>query len=119
MKTRHASLVFILLGITGSAFSLCAGCRPEAKVTETQAESGEPTTEEAEADEALALAKKTEKGGAQLWADNCMRCHNYRQPLERSDREWDTIVHHMRVRANLPAEQARLILRFLKAANGR
>ncbi len=56
-------------------------------------------------------------GGAEAWADNCMRCHNIRRPDLRSDREWAAIVHHMRVRANLTAEEHRLILRFLQAAN--
>ncbi len=57
------------------------------------------------------------KDGARAWAQNCMRCHNIRDPQERSDREWEIIVHHMRVRANLTAVEHRLILEFLKAAN--
>ena len=57
------------------------------------------------------------KGGAQMWAENCMRCHNYRRPRERTDREWDVIVLHMRVRANLTADEHRQIVRFLKSAN--
>lgn len=57
------------------------------------------------------------KGGALFWSQNCMRCHNLRPPRERSDREWEIIVHHMRVRANLTAEEHRLILQFLKSAN--
>ena len=57
------------------------------------------------------------KSGAQLWGENCMRCHNYRIPAERSRREWEIIVHHMRVRANLTAEEHRLILQFLQVAN--
>lgn len=57
------------------------------------------------------------KDGARAWAQNCMRCHNARDPQERSDREWEVIVHHMRVRANLTADEHRLIVEFLKAAN--
>lgn len=57
------------------------------------------------------------KDGARAWAQNCMRCHNIRDPQERSDRDWEIIVHHMRVRANLTADEHRLILEFLKAAN--
>ena len=56
-------------------------------------------------------------GGALLWSQNCARCHNLRSPRERSDREWSAIVHQMRVRANLTAEEHRLILRFLQTAN--
>ena len=64
-----------------------------------------------------AVVAALRKDGARAWVDNCMRCHNLRQPHERSDREWETIVHHMRVRANLTAEEHGLILDFLKAAN--
>ena len=68
-------------------------------------------------DVSFASAAGSGNGGAQLWMENCMRCHNLRQPRERSDREWDIIVHHMRVRANLTAEEHRLIVAFLKSAN--
>ena len=63
------------------------------------------------------FAHVEQPGGALLWSQNCARCHNLRNPLERSDREWSAIVHQMRVRANLTAEENRLILRFLQAAN--
>jgi hypothetical protein len=58
-----------------------------------------------------------EAGGARLWEENCARCHYYRRPSARSDSEWAIIVHHMRVRANLTAEEHRKITRFLQAAN--
>ncbi len=57
------------------------------------------------------------RAGALLWSQNCARCHNLRNPRERSDRQWDIIVHHMRVRGNLTAEEHRLILAFLQASN--
>lgn len=57
------------------------------------------------------------RAGALAWSQNCMRCHNLRNPNERSDREWEVIVQHMRVRGNLTAEEHRLILRFLQSAN--
>ncbi len=58
-----------------------------------------------------------EPGGARLWEQNCIRCHTLRLPEERSDAEWEVIVHHMRVRANLTGQEGRAITRFLKAAN--
>lgn len=61
--------------------------------------------------------KTAQKGPAQLWAENCTRCHNGRPPGEFSDSQWDVIAHHMRVRANLTAEEHRQILAFLKASN--
>ncbi|MBI3462213.1 MAG: cytochrome c [Planctomycetes bacterium] len=56
-------------------------------------------------------------GGAQLWAENCARCHNDRPATSYSDAEWDVAMHHMRVRANLTGEEHRKIVEFLKAAN--
>lgn len=53
--------------------------------------------------------------GARLWSPYCGACHNARPPGERSPAEWDTIMMHMRVRANLPADDARALLEFLKA----
>lgn len=56
-------------------------------------------------------------GGAQIWAQNCMRCHNIRSPSPYSDAQWSVITMHMRVRANLTADEQKAILKFLQAAN--
>ena len=55
--------------------------------------------------------------GAQLWAQNCARCHNSRSPAEYSDAQWDVVMLHMRVRAGLAAKDARSIREFLRSAN--
>lgn len=55
--------------------------------------------------------------GAQVYAATCGRCHNARGPDERSDREWDVIVTHMRTRAMLSGRDARAVARFLQASN--
>jgi cytochrome c5 len=57
----------------------------------------------------------TEKGGAQLWADNCQRCHNTRSPSTYNDAQWEVAMMHMRVRANLTPEEHKQILAFLKS----
>lgn len=57
------------------------------------------------------------KGGAQLWAENCARCHNMRPPTEFSSDQWQVIVHEMRVRANLTGQEQRKILEFLQSAS--
>jgi mono/diheme cytochrome c family protein len=62
-------------------------------------------------------ATRLAKGGAQLWAENCARCHSFRSPGSYSDAQWDIAVHHMRIRANLTAEDSRKILAFLQAGN--
>ena len=57
------------------------------------------------------------KSGAQLWGENCLRCHNSPSPETFSDSEWDVAVMHMRVRANLTEPEAVKIAEFLKTAN--
>jgi cytochrome c5 len=56
-------------------------------------------------------AASTAKTGAQVFTQNCGRCHN--APEELSPREVRAVVTQMRVRANLSAEDERLLLKFL------
>ena len=58
-----------------------------------------------------------EKSGAQLWAENCNRCHNVRSPQSYSSAQWEVAMLHMRVRANLTPDEHKKILEFLKGAN--
>lgn len=55
--------------------------------------------------------------GAMLWADNCARCHNMRDPKEFRDDQWRVIVAHMRLRAGFTGQDARDMLSFLQASN--
>jgi len=57
------------------------------------------------------------KPGVQLWGENCMRCHNTPSPADFNDLEWTTIEMHMRVRANLTANESKKVFDFLKSAN--
>jgi hypothetical protein len=57
----------------------------------------------------------SEKSGAQLWAENCIRCHNIRSPSNYSPAQWEVVMMHMRVRANLTPEEHKKILEFLKS----
>ena len=57
--------------------------------------------------------------GAELYSMHCNRCHPERYPTERTAAQWKTILLHMRVRANLPAEHARTILKYLQENSGR
>jgi hypothetical protein len=52
------------------------------------------------------------------YAINCNRCHPERYATEFTPAQWKTIMTHMRVRANLPAAQAKEILKFLKEDAG-
>ncbi len=55
--------------------------------------------------------------GAKLWANNCVRCHNMRDPKDLNDREWKVATSHMRVRAGLTGQDSRDILEFLQRSN--
>src|SRR6266567_7596201 len=59
----------------------------------------------------------TGKGGAQLWAENCVRCHNIRSPSSYSPAQWEVVMMHMRVRANLTPDEQKKILEFLKSGS--
>lgn len=55
--------------------------------------------------------------GAQVWGENCVRCHNARPSTERTDLQWLVIVNHMRARGNLTKREARSVTAFLQATN--
>ena len=55
--------------------------------------------------------------GAQVWANNCTRCHNLRDPKEFNDKEWQVVVTHMRVRAGLTGQDTRDVLAFMQQSN--
>ena len=63
------------------------------------------------------LLKVSLRSGAQLWADNCSRCHASRAPTSYSDAQWDLVTHHMRLQAHLTGAEQRAIAEFLKSAN--
>lgn len=56
--------------------------------------------------------------GARLYGQTCGRCHNPRPATERTDRQWTTIMNHMRARANLTKSQTSAIATFMRATNG-
>jgi len=69
--------------------------------------------------ETTAPVKAEPLSGAELWTLNCTRCHTARAPGEFTAAHWQTVLTHMRVRANLPASQAREILKFLQSGAGK
>lgn len=54
------------------------------------------------------------KSGAQLWAENCQRCHNTPSPSSFSPEQWETIGMHMQSRALLTKQERDKIVDFLK-----
>ena len=57
------------------------------------------------------------KSGAQLWGENCNRCHNAPDPHTFSDDQWDAATEHMRQKALLTDQEITKIRVFLKTAN--
>jgi len=92
--------------LAAAAGLLLAGCAPGAHPPDAATGSA-----------AAQPAAAHEKAGAQLWAENCSRCHNLRPPESFSDAQWATVVHHMRFRANLTGPEARKITEFLQAVH--
>jgi hypothetical protein len=58
--------------------------------------------------------KITAKSGAQLWAENCQRCHNTPSPSTFSPEQWETVGLHMQSRALLTDTEKNKIVEFLK-----
>ena len=56
------------------------------------------------------------RGRAQMWAENCNRCHNARPASWYSRREWEVAMHHMQVRGYLTGEETRGITEFFRAS---
>jgi hypothetical protein len=54
--------------------------------------------------------------GAQLWPIYCNTCHNARTGAELSPSEWRMVMMHMRTQANLPPQDARAILEYLRSS---
>ena len=61
--------------------------------------------------------KVADKSGAQLWGENCSRCHNAPGPGELNNDNWEVVSMHMQVRANLIKPDMDKIIDFLKSAN--
>ena len=95
--------------LAAGAIALAYGCRSSSPE--------QPAGGTGKGDVKKMVSSSTEKAGSQLWAENCTRCHNVRPPDYYSDAQWDTIVHHMRLRAGLTGQESRKIAEFLKAAN--
>lgn len=65
-------------------------------------------------DSCKASQKVAGKTGAQLWAENCQRCHNTPSPTTYSAEQWETVGMHMQSRALLTNDERDKIVDFLK-----
>lgn len=63
-----------------------------------------------------ASTKLVDKGSAELWSENCIRCHSIPPPNSFTSEQWETIGMHMRVRAGLTDDEIKKITEFLQSA---
>ena len=54
--------------------------------------------------------------GAQVYQDNCSRCHNPRTPADLGPDAWRAVSFHMRVKANLSNREFQALEAFLAPA---
>ncbi len=55
--------------------------------------------------------------GANVWRDNCGRCHNIRDARELRDDQWYSTAFHMRMRGGLTGQETRDVIAFLTSSN--
>ena len=104
-RINRRFLVALVLVICSSAsWELFAGSNPSRKKSID-------STSAVTSDSSMQLS------GEELWSMNCQRCHNVRSPAMYTAAQWDVIVHHMRVRANITGAEQRAIADFLKSAS--
>ena len=103
LRNRNHVAVLVLLICVSAGWDVFAG--PKADQTTNAQSSGAVSS-----DSYMGLS------GEELWSNNCLRCHNIRPPTMYSDAQWDVIVHHMRIRANITGQEQRAIVEFLKSA---
>jgi hypothetical protein len=99
----HALLIALLLLFISTSMNLFADPKAQRK---TASESSGA----ASSDSYMGLT------GEELWSNNCLRCHNIRPPTMYGNAQWDVIVHHMRLRANITGQEQRAIVEFLKSS---
>jgi len=105
-------LPVMAVAIYAVSLALVAGADTKADA----AKSEKDTPSEKQAPKKAAKKKLT---GAEIYSLNCNRCHPERYATEFTESQWKTIMLHMRVRANLPAEQAKAVLKYLQEDSGR
>ena len=116
MKSFRSFNLRFRAGIGLAALAAVASLGPVPSVFGADTAQPDSSASKAKAKPEKAEAKKLT--GADLYAIHCNRCHPERYATEWTAGQWKTIITHMRVRANLPAAQARQILKFLQEDAG-
>ena len=120
MKINESRMLFTVFASGAFAAAFIAGCGIASNSEKTTARERSVATTQTASDGPLAaiFGPTPHKAGAQLWAENCTRCHYIRPADAYSSVQWELLLHHMRSRANLTGREEREILKFLKAGSG-
>ncbi len=116
MNLRNIKTVrtIVLVGLAAAGLSLMVGCS-------NNGTGSKPTAKQGAKPAAIwPLSVKDpakNETGAQIWSENCLRCHQLRSPSQYTPAQWGVIVQYMRLKAGLTGEQARKVLAFLKSAS--
>src|SRR4030095_6576421 len=89
-----AALIPLSLVLTGSFWDALAG-------------SSEPSDTSADSSGAVKSEARAELSGEEFGENTSQRCHTLPSPAIQTPVEWQIIVHHMRVRANITGSDAR------------
>ncbi len=117
-KTNTVKLLGRSAAALGAAGLMFCGLTAPVWSAETKTETKSGTKTEAPKKNEAAQTKKKKLTGADLYAIHCNRCHNERYATEFTAAQWKTIMAEMRVRANIPAGQAKAILKYLQEDSG-
>jgi hypothetical protein len=108
-RRASLSLVIVTAALYAGSLTLVAAQDTNAPVAQaSEVKSSQPAK----------TPEKKKLTGSELYQLNCNRCHTERYATEFTSAQWKTIMIHMRVRANLPAAQAREILKYLQEDSG-
>ncbi len=116
LLVRRLGASLCLAGIAGAIYAasliLVAGADTNAVKVPKPAQAAPPAQKTAKKPAQKKLS------GSELYAVHCNRCHPERYPTEFTAAQWKTIMLEMRVRANLPADQSKAILKYLQTDSG-
>lgn len=105
---RNRILILLVMIAGWAAMAVAQQLADSAKSDPARAKAPKTTTAKAP----VYKAKVTKPvDGDQAYKANCSRCHL--EPRKFSERKMATIMRHMQVRANLPADETEAILRYL------
>lgn len=103
MKNAKIRFFGAFLGVTMAAGGFLFAAQNDAQEKKAESNQGNKAAR-------TARAQSGEDEGERVFQQHCSRCHNAPQGL--SPRITGTVVRHMRVRANLTAEEERTLLKF-------